>query len=290
MKQKTQWRTILWIALPVYVMANAYLLLLGQFDGVLLLLANAVYLALLTWLTKRLTHPLPADLPEVDVNKSVLWAQVGVILAILLVTGLSGFHIPLWSSMVNWFYSWGEATLPAAWFGGPGYAVANPVQYFMIPFGLLLLLGAKPKELGLGQGHKVWQVCLVWLALPLVIWVGLLATGSLAPQTLARRLIGNSFQNGFFEEFLLRGALFTRLRRLLTGPWALAIQAVFFGLWHWRANTQSMDGNVLAGLALCLVSQTVSGFVYGYIFHRTRNLVAPSVAHVVMNVLGQSFG
>jgi membrane protease YdiL (CAAX protease family) len=51
-----------------------------------------------------------------------------------------------------------------------------------------------------------------------------------------------------------------------------------------------MDGNVLAGLAVCIVMQTVLGFVFGYVFHRTRNLVAPSLVHVASNVLGQMFG
>lgn len=290
MKEETHWRPILWIVLPVYLLANMYLLRLGEIDGVLLLLANALYLALMAWLTTRLTHPQPAAKSAADVSKTTLGAQLSVILVMLILTGLIGFSIPLWSNLVNWFYNLGESFLPAAWFGGPGNAVANPVQYFLIPFGLLLLLGAQPNELGFGKGHKVWQVCLLWLALPLVIWVGLLATGSLAPQTFVRRLIGNSLQNGFFEEFLFRGALYTRLRLLLSWPWAIVIQALLFGLWHLQVNTQAMDGNILAGLALCMVSQTVSGLVYGIVFQRTRNLAAPSVVHVVMNVLGQSFG
>ena len=164
------------------------------------------------------------------------------------------------------------------------------MQYFVIPIILLLLLGAKPTELGFSRGNKVGQTCLIWLALPVVIWAGLLATGSLPVQTLARRMIGNMFQNGFFEEFLFRDGLQTRLRHLLSMPGTLTIQALLFGLWHLHGNTQSMDGNILAGLALCLVSQTVAGFVYGYVYERTRNLIAPSIAHVAMNVLGQSFG
>lgn len=280
------WRIILWIFIPVYVIANVYLLYLGDFNGVILRFAEVLYVTLLIWLTRRVTEPLSTEHVEILENKSRLGAQIAVLISILLLTGLNSSTIPLWSEMVAWFQDLGEAVLPVEWFGGPGNSVANPMQYFVIPIILLLLLGAKPAELGFGRGNRVGQTCLLWLALPMVIWVGLLATGSLSAQTLARRIIGNTFQNGFFEEFLFRGALQTRLRRLLSMPVTLTIQALLFGLWHLRGNTQAMDGNFLAGLALCLVSQTVAGFAYGYVYERTRNLVAPSIAHVAMNALG----
>jgi membrane protease YdiL (CAAX protease family) len=77
---------------------------------------------------------------------------------------------------------------------------------------------------------------------------------------------------------------------VLNPTWALAVQALIFGLWHLSANTQMMDGNVLAGLAVCTLVQIVSGLVYGLVFLRTRNLLAPSVAHVLMNAFGQTIG
>lgn len=285
----SDWRTVLIAFLPMYLLANAYLHYLGEVTGVLLIFAYATYTVILSWLTWRVTHPLPTNEAPARHNKTALWAQVAVLLGVIVLTGLDATNIPLWSEMVAWFYNLGERFLPAEWFGGPGNAVANPVQYFVIPFLLLLVLGAKPTEFGLGKGHKVWQACLVWLALPVVLLLGTMVAGFITPQVLARRIIGNFFQNGFFEEFLMRGALQTRLQKLFSTPWALALQAVVFGLWHLRANTNMMDGNVLAGLAVCLISQTVAGLVYGYILHRTRNLVAPSIAHVAMNVLGQTF-
>lgn len=289
-KQSANWRTILLVSLPVFLIANAYLLYMDEFNGVLILGTNTIYLSLLAWLTRRVTESLPAEDTEQPDYRSMIWIQIGILMVINLLTGFTSNDIPLWSNMAAWFYNLGESILPVEWFGGPGNSMANPVQYFVIPFVLLLLLGAKSSELGFGKGNKVWQACLVWLALPILIWSGLLITGSLPIQTLLRRIIGNTFQNGFFEEFLFRGALQTRLRRVMSTPWALTIQALLFGLWHLRANTQSMGGNILAGLAVCLVSQTIAGFVYGYVYQRTKNLIVPSVAHVAMNVLGQSFG
>lgn len=284
------WRKILCITVPIYLIANSYLIILGELEGVLMLAAYAVYVSISAWLTKRITQSFIVEKREIPVNEILPSLQIGVLLVIIALTGFASSHIPIWSNMVTWFYNLGETILPVEWFGGPGNSMANPLQYFVIPFILLLLLGAKPSELGLGKGHKVLQACLVWLVLPLVIWIGLFATGLLPLQALLRRLIGNTFQNGFFEEFLFRGALQSRLRKLTSMPLALTLQATAFGAWHLRANTESMDGNALAGLAISLVSQSVAGFVYGFVFHRTHNLIAPSVAHVVMNVLGQSFG
>ncbi len=285
-----QWRSILWVVIPIYLLANIYLIIVDDIGNVLLRLAYTLYILLLGWLTLRVTNPQPAAEEEAPSNKSMLWVQIGILVVVILITALNSSSIPVWSAMTAWAYNLGETYLPAEWFGGPGNSVANPLQYFIIPLVILLLMGARPAELGLGKGHKVWQASLVWLALPLVIWAGLLATGNLSAQTLARRIIGNFFQNGFFEEFLFRGALQTRLRKVMSSPWALTVQAFLFGLWHLRANTNMMDGNLLAGLAFCIVSQTVSGLVFGYVFERTRNLIAPTVAHVAMNTLGQSFG
>jgi membrane protease YdiL (CAAX protease family) len=281
-----EWRNIFWVGLAIYILSNLYLVSIGESFGTLaLFLGRTLYYALLIWLTIKVTNQISPEEKEANENKSKLWIQIVVIGLVIIITGFS-LNLPLWSNVVEWSYNFGEATLPAEWFGGPGNSVANPVQYFVIPFILLLLLGAKPAELGFGKGHKVWRALLVWLALPIVAWIIFVASGMMPLQSLLRRIIGNTFQNGFFEEFLFRGALQTRLGKLVSVPWALTLQAIIFGLWHLRANTQMMDGNILAALVVCLISQTVSGFVFGYIFHRTKNLLVPTVAHVAMNTLG----
>jgi membrane protease YdiL (CAAX protease family) len=182
----------------------------------------------------------------------------------------------------------GERLLPAEIVGGPGNAIANPVQYFILPFVLLLVLGARPAELGLGRGHKVLRACLVWVAAPAIFWIILLVSGQLTFMRLVRAVVGNALQNGFFEEFLFRGALQTRLNKLVQPGWALVIQALAFGVWHFNANAGVAPGDPFAALAACVVSQTVSGLAYGIVFLRTRNLVAPSVAHVLMNAVGRT--
>lgn len=267
-----------------------YLLALGEVAGVALLAAYAAYSGLLTWLTVRLTRPLPTQLAAPPARPRRLALQIAVVGAVLLFTGLPALAPPLWVALVEQTATLGEWLLPAAWVGDGGNALANPLQYFLIPLLALLLLGSRPAELGLTHGWQVGRVCALWLALPTLIWLVLLGLGLLPLQTLARRLLSNTLQNGFFEEFLLRGALQTRLERLLTPADALILQALVFGLWHVEANTRMMDGNLLAGLAVCVASQAVSGLCLGLVFRRTGNLVAPTVVHVAMNALGQTFG
>ncbi|MFN8513870.1 MAG: CPBP family intramembrane glutamic endopeptidase [Thermomicrobiales bacterium] len=93
--------------------------------------------------------------------------------------------------------------------------------------------------------------------------------------------------NGFFEEFLFRGALQTRLRALGGPGWALVIQALVFGAWHLGLGYTNTDhAGLLPALASTIVYQATLGLAFGVIFERTRNLLAPSVAHILVNSLG----
>ena len=93
-------------------------------------------------------------------------------------------------------------------------------------------------------------------------------------------------QNGFGEEFLFRGALQTRLRALLSPSWAIVIQALLFGIWHFGANFGHNGINSInAVIAFSVVLQGTAGLAFGIIFQRTRNLLACTVFHVVLNSL-----
>lgn len=280
----------------LWVLSAAYLAWTGNGVSVVLVtvwVSVGFGLALLTvWITTP-----PPDCPaEAAPRRGLVWAQLAVAGAVITLTGLDALGISTlgdalgWSRLVAWLRGLGESLLSVAWVGGPGNAVANPVQYVVIPFALLLLLGARPRDVGLGRGRHVWRVCGLWLILPVAVWAVLLVMSVTSPVMIGRRLLSNALQNGFFEEFLFRGVLQTRLNLLMPGGWALVVQALLFGLWHLGANTRMMDGNLWAGLALGVISQGVAGIAYGIVFRRTGNLAAPSVAHVVMNALGQSFG
>ena len=282
----------IWLLVFAWLVSAIYLALAGQGSWLVFALLSVGYELLFAWLSVRITRPMP---PEPGMPRPARWriiSQLALVLVVISITGLSATpaRLPLWSGMVDELQAFGERLLPAELVGGPGNALANPVQYFLIPLIGLLLLGARLVELGFGRGHRAWRVSALWSALPVLTWLVVVPMGQLPPGVLLRRLVGNALQNGFFEEFLFRGALFTRIRLVANLQAALVIQAFLFGLWHLGPNTRLMEGDLLAGLAACIVNQTVTGLVYGILFTRTRNLLAPSVAHVMMNAFGQMFG
>lgn len=97
--RNTNWRTILWIVLPVLVIANVYLVYLSELSGVLLLGANTIYLSLLAWLTWRVTRSIVTEDTEHHDDRPRLWTQITVLLIVILLTGSNSNNIPLWSTM-----------------------------------------------------------------------------------------------------------------------------------------------------------------------------------------------
>lgn len=98
--------------------------------------------------------------------------------------------------------------------------------------------------------------------------------------------MSNTLQNGFFEEFLIRGVLQTRLRLLIAPDVALASQALLFGVWHLGLGFTVTGGDPVAAVAYTVVHQAVLGVALGVLFARTRDLVAPSAVHVLLNSIG----
>jgi len=74
---------------------------------------------------------------------------------------------------------------------------------------------------------------------------------------------------------------------ITVGSWAIVIQALLFGIWHFAANIKyvCINGNTAVIAFNVVVKATAFGLVFGIIFQRTRNLLACSVIHVVANSL-----
>jgi len=135
--------------------------------------------------------------------------------------------------------------------------------------------------------HRTLTVIFLWCFIPVAVLVYMVAFGRLSCAIISSRLLSHLMINGFSEEFLLRGALQTRLRALLSPSWAIVIQALIFGFWHFAANFGSIGFTGSAAvIAFCVVKTATAGLAYGIIFQRTRNLLACSVIHVVSNSLG----
>ena len=283
-----------WFFAAIWVVSIIYLLATG--NGVIGSSTFALGILVFSAITFSITEN-QAETPVMEKKRSpLLWLQLVVIAFFLLLTGYRGFvfnvmpgranTIPVWSWFGDWFSDLGGRYLSGVVDHSPGLAAANFAGYFLIPFGLLLLLGARLPELGLGKGHRVWRVTALWVIIPLIFFVINIINGSTSLMMLGTMFLGNLLRNGFSEEFLFRGALQTRLKQWLGSDWALVLQALVFAVWHLGADTQFMGGDVWQGLALGIASHSISGLAMGVIFQRTRNLIAPSIVHVVINMFG----
>ena len=274
-------------------LACALMLTVGG-DGlsvVVSLLVGSVLL-LLCLLVIGITRPAPAAAALAGRAKRRVWLQLGLVLALIVLTAWNGLDlhqvlpqgsgIPGWTALVDWLRGLGEQ-----WFGaGLGSFVANPVTYVAIPLLLLLLAGARPSTLGFGRGHRVGQSLLICCALPFAWFAYLLATGQMTVLRLLGTFGSHLIQNGFVEEFLFRGVLQTRLRLLAGTGWALVLQALAFGVWHLGlgfANTG--HAGLVPAIASTIVHQSLLGLALGVLFERTRNLVVPTVMHIALNTL-----
>jgi membrane protease YdiL (CAAX protease family) len=74
------------------------------------------------------------------------------------------------------------------------------------------------------------------------------------------------------EELMLRGILFNRLRYGISFTMANLLQAAVFGIYHW---------DIIQGLYAFLI-----GLLLGYIYERTRTLLAPIIVHIFINGSG----
>jgi membrane protease YdiL (CAAX protease family) len=271
----------------VWVAAAVILVLTSQgFSALTGTLFGIAYVCL-SLITEAITLDPPAERARTT-GRVRSWLQLGIIALFVILTAWRGlsFHqvigpetvVPLWSPLVDALQREGDE-----WFGHSNF-VANPVLYVGLPLLLLLFVGARPRDIGFGPGHRVGRVLLLWSAIPLTVFGYILMSGVLNAGVLAARLLSNALNNGFFEEFLFRGALQTRLRLLLGPGSALVVQALVFGVWHLGLGfTDTGHAGLVPALASTIVHQSVIGLAYGIIFERMRNLLVPSVAHVLIN-------
>ncbi len=241
-----------------------------------------IFLLLTLWMTRG-AAPL-----AVEQEQSQRWrvvAQSAVVLGFILITGYTAVPlvhpVPLWSPIITTFTQLGGQAA-----GDLGaLALHNPVKYFLLPVIILLLLGARFRTLGFEKGNRSLEVIGLWNFLPVVFLGFQVLTGSLDPFVLSQRLVSNLFQNSFFEEFLFRGALQTRLTALINADWALVLQALAFGAWHFGMNLANFH-DWRTALAMSLFYHGTLGLAFGIIFRQTRNLLAGSVLHLLFNTLG----
>ncbi len=291
-----------WTFAAIWVISAGYLAITGhagtllQWSGMLIQwLGILIGFGLFILLTVGLTAGAPQRASETEhgTRSTLLWLQVALVVAVIALIGQRGMvfhevappileHIPLWSPFVQFLEEAGNRLGQAGYLRNPNYLV-NPVLMFVVPLPLLLLLGARWRSLGFERGHRTWRVVVLWSIGYVGYWLFNLITGTWSVGRLGHTLLSKTMQNGFFEEFLFRGVLQTRLSRLISPSWALVISSLGFGLWHIGVRAEQLGGDLLAGAAMSILMQGSAGLAFGVIFLRTRNLLACSVIHVVVN-------
>lgn len=280
-----------WFYAVIYLCALIYLFASGQDPlGSMAFGAGMIVFILLTLLITRGVHPMATE--SDPGSRRPLVAQTASILGFILITGYAalGFHhiisasaaeVPFWTPLVRGIVEEGYA-LGDNW---GALLFGNPVQYFVLPSLVLLLLGARFRTLGFERGYRSWYVAALWCGIEVGYWLVQLITGGLSWKRLLGRVMSEALQNGFFEEFLFRGALQSRLAGLFSPGWGLVLQALAFGTWHMGLNMSTTGGDLLAALALGIVYHSVLGLALGVIFLRTHNLLAGSLFHIAFNSL-----
>jgi len=90
------------------------------------------------------------------------------------------------------------------------------------------------------------------------------------------------YQPAFFEELFFRGILQGKLERAVGQNRAWILNGVLFGLAHLSVNLIGplWTGSIPAAFLL-LLKQTISGWIFGLIYMKTRSLLSSMVAHFV---------
>lgn len=110
-----------------------------------------------------------------------------------------------------------------------------------------------------------------WPELMYATWVLGMYAAWLGEIRLEAGPIGLALAVGTAEEFIFRVLLLGWLVSRMSAPGALAVSSVVFGLAHLHEAS-------IAGI-LAIVPQTAGGFILGAIYLRTRNPIAPILAH-----------
>ena len=163
-----------------------------------------------------------------------------------------------------WFYG-GMALVAVLWRAG---LYGEPMFYASLEAEQRGLSGLRDGVLGLLAGGLV--VAISYLATRATGWGERLArelAAAVGPLTIQDALL-MAAASGFSEELLFRGALQPRV--------GLLVASVLFGAMHFLPRREMLPWTAFA---------IVSGLLFGWLFEWTGNLVAPIVAHTVVNAV-----
>ena len=258
--------------------AAAEATLLGHGEGQMALHAGreAIGFAVLcgvTWLVTR--GRVPQREPE---STRAPWIQLALCLLVILATGIAAaLLIP--PSMSASHGAFGARFLL-------GFGIIQFFAYVVLTWLILLPFRIPRRYLGL---QPEWPASLAagaaWLLPIAAVLLTATVTGKEPVSAIASSIAVNVFSNGFSEEFLFRGALMSRLTRVISTPWALFAQAAIFGAWHFGANMRGLHGELTLVFPAMIVNQMLFGYAMGFLTLRSGSILIPSAFHALYDAL-----
>ena len=121
-----------------------------------------------------------------------------------------------------------------------------------------------------------WTVTLVMANLPASWMNDYTEASSVLDQTGFAAVLATAVVGPVTEEVVFRGLIFTRLRRVLPGQWAIVISAAVFGLCH---------GNFVWFLYAFSL-----GLIFAWVTERTGSILPSMVMHIVFNATNDLAG
>jgi membrane protease YdiL (CAAX protease family) len=287
-----------WFFFALAGAAVVLLLLKGRIDVILSTIPFLVGIPMLIFLTIPLTIRVNRMAPiKTRCSRRQLWWQTGFLLVIILFITYRGIvfyfpdvlQIPVLYPVARWtiYFLGPKPVAPGQMVSAPkppGHLIAIPVLEFIIPLTLLALSGARGRELGLGWGcgYKSWYVAVLWSIIPLSGFISVTLLGTVAsPLQFTQHILRATFQSGFFEEFLFRGALLNRLSYLLRGDWGIVLSMLLFGFFYIGYQTNNVYGDWIVGIAATILVQTMVGLGLAVVYRRTRTLLASSIVNTL---------
>ncbi|HEY8490689.1 MAG TPA: CPBP family intramembrane glutamic endopeptidase [Dehalococcoidia bacterium] len=158
----------------------------------------------------------------------------------------------------------------------------NAAAFALAPLAAARLMGYAPAALGLRAAGVRLGLAYAAAAAAAIAVLGHGPVDRQLPLPLLALVVALSA--GFTEEVLYRGILQPRLEVFLGPAGGLAAQALLFGLAHVGANWEAVGPDAPAILARCLAVQTAGGLAFGYLYLRTRSILAPGLVHTAVDV------
>ncbi len=227
----------------------------------------------LTWIVTR--GRVPRREPE---STRAPWVQVALCLVVIVATGIAAsLLVP--PSMRASHGAFGAGFLL-------GFGVVQFFAYVVLTSLLLLPFRIPSRYLGLQPELRVSLAAgAVWLLPVAAILLTAAVTGKETLSAITSSIAVNVFSNGFSEEFLFRGALMSRLTRVVSAPWALFTQAAIFGAWHFGANMRGLHGDLPLVFLAMVVNQMLFGYAMGFVTVRSGSILVPSAFHALYDAV-----